>query len=73
MRIDGAHMRIDGAIFDPAGAIGTTEETGYPVIGVFDRSAGSEEEIRRSANLYIRSFDEMEDNLNEKSSDHRGI
>lgn len=49
-------------------AVSTAKEAGYRVIGVFDRSAGNADDIRTRADLYIRSFEEMEDILNEKSA-----
>lgn len=50
-------------------AISTAKRAGYRVIGVFDRSAGHADEIRALADRYIRSFEEMEDILNEESTD----
>lgn len=49
-------------------AIRTAKSAGYRVIGVFDRSAGHADEIRALADRNIRSFEEMEDILNENGS-----
>lgn len=49
-------------------AIKTAKNAGYHVAGVFDRSSGHEDEIRLAADIYICSFEEMEDILNEKST-----
>jgi len=51
-------------------AVSTAKRAGYRVIGVFDRSAGHDDEIRTLADLYIRSFKEMEELLDEKGADN---
>jgi HAD superfamily hydrolase (TIGR01509 family) len=53
---------------DALHAVSTAKRAGYPVVGVFDSSAGHDDEIRALADLYIRSFNEMEEFLNEKGS-----
>ncbi len=53
---------------DALHAVRTAKSAGYPVIGVFDRSADHADEIRALSDRYIRSFEEMEDILNEKSA-----
>jgi HAD superfamily hydrolase (TIGR01509 family) len=54
-------------------ALRTAKAAGYPVVGVFDPTADHDEEIRALADLYIRSFEEMEDLLHEKSSYDRRL
>lgn len=54
-------------------AIRTAKAAGYPVIGVFDPSAGHDDEIRALADRYIRSFEEMEELLYEKGSHDRRL
>jgi HAD superfamily hydrolase (TIGR01509 family) len=54
-------------------AVRTAKAAGFPVVGVYDPSAGHAEEIRALADLYIRSFEEMEDILHEKSSHDRRL
>jgi len=49
-------------------AVRTAKSAGYHVVGVFDQSAGCADTIRSLSDLYIRSFEEMEDILNEKGS-----
>lgn len=53
---------------DALHAVRTAKSAGYRVIGVFDQFAGHADEIRSLADRYIRSFEEMEDILNEKGS-----
>lgn len=49
-------------------AVRTAKRAGYRVVGVFDRSEGHADEIRALADLYIRSFEETEELLNEKGA-----
>ncbi|MEA4921552.1 MAG: HAD family phosphatase [Clostridiaceae bacterium] len=49
-------------------AVKTAKKAGYHVVGVFDRSSGHDAEIKSLADIYIGSFKEMEDILNEKDT-----
>jgi len=49
-------------------AVRTAKSAGYHVVGVYDRSEPNIDEIRGLADLYIRSFEEMEGILNEEGS-----
>lgn len=49
-------------------AVKTAKKAGYHVVGVFDRSSGHDEEIKSLADIYIGSFEEMEEILNEEGT-----
>ncbi len=63
------HLVFEDALY----ALRTAKAAGYPVVGVFDPTADHDEEIRALADLYIRSFEEMEDLLHEKISYDRRL
>lgn len=62
--------KTETCVFEDAlHAVMTAKAAGFPVVGVYDRSeAEHEDQIRCSADLYIRSFTEMRRYMDEKSA-----